>query len=67
MRRDELVAGAFDAIQHGSKSFRAASRLFDRETRERAWLLYCWCRHCDDVCDGQVFGMGRMERGDVSQ
>ena len=67
MTRDELVAGAFNAIQHGSKSFSAASRLFDRETRERAWLLYCWCRHCDDVCDGQVLGMGGIERGDVSQ
>ncbi|MBV8688198.1 MAG: phytoene/squalene synthase family protein [Alphaproteobacteria bacterium] len=35
-----------------------ASRLFDRTTRERAWLLYCWCRHCDDVCDGQALGRG---------
>jgi phytoene synthase len=33
-----------------------ASRLFDRETRERAWLLYSWCRHCDDQCDGQLLG-----------
>ncbi|QIL02105.1 phytoene/squalene synthase family protein [Sphingomonas sinipercae] len=66
MTRDALVAGAFAAIQHGSKSFRAASRLFDRETRERAWLLYCWCRHCDDVCDGQTLGFGSGPRGPVS-
>ncbi|CAA9512301.1 MAG: Phytoene synthase, partial [uncultured Sphingomonadaceae bacterium] len=33
-----------------------ASRLFDRPTRERAWLLYAWCRHCDDVMDGQALG-----------
>jgi phytoene synthase len=33
-----------------------ASRLFDRTTRERAWLLYCWCRHCDDQADGQILG-----------
>lgn len=33
-----------------------ASRLFDRRTRERAWLLYAWCRHCDDECDGQTLG-----------
>ncbi len=36
--------GAGESIRHGSKSFRLASRLFDRRTRERAWLLYCWCR-----------------------
>ncbi|HEY8592838.1 MAG TPA: phytoene/squalene synthase family protein [Sphingomicrobium sp.] len=65
MTREELVAGASDAIQHGSKSFRAASRLFDRETRERAWLLYAWCRHCDDVCDGQQLGFGAGPAGSV--
>ena len=58
MNRDALVLGAEDAISRGSKSFRAASRLFDRRTRQRAWLLYCWCRHCDDVCDGQELGRG---------
>ena len=47
MTREDIVAGAYEAIQNGSKSFRAASRLFDRTTRERAWLLYSWCRHCD--------------------
>ena len=65
MTREEIVAGAFDAIQRGSKSFRASSRLFDRTTRERAWLLYCWCRHCDDQCDGQEFGQGVVSRGSV--
>lgn len=33
-----------------------ASKLFDRETRERAWLLYAWCRKCDDLADGQNHG-----------
>lgn len=66
MTRDEIVAGARDAIQNGSKSFRAASRLFDATTRERAWLLYCWCRHCDDVADGQTYGFGHALRGNVS-
>lgn len=56
MTRDELVAAAEATISAGSKSFRMASRLFDRTTRERAWLLYCWCRHCDDVADGQLLG-----------
>ena len=43
-------------IQAGSKSFAAASRLFDPETRVSAHLLYAWCRHCDDVIDGQELG-----------
>lgn len=56
MNRDELVAAAERTIRDGSKSFRAASRLFDRRTRERAWLLYAWCRRCDDLADGQLLG-----------
>lgn len=66
MTREEIVAGAREAIRNGSKSFRAASRLFDPATRERAWLLYCWCRHCDDVCDGQIYGFKGGVRGNIS-
>jgi phytoene synthase len=54
--REELVAEARASIAKGSRSFTAASRLFDRDTRERAWLLYAWCRRCDDIADGQEFG-----------
>ncbi|WP_404340003.1 phytoene/squalene synthase family protein [Sphingomonas sp. MMS12-HWE2-04] len=54
--RDAIVATAGETIARGSKSFAAASRLFDRETRERAWLLYAWCRACDDLADGQELG-----------
>ena len=56
--RDAIVATARESIERGSKSFAAASRLFDRRTRERAWLLYAWCRRCDDVADGQDHGHG---------
>lgn len=56
--RAELVAEAGRIISAGSKSFRFASRLFDRRTRDRAWLLYAWCRACDDIADGQVLGHG---------
>lgn len=66
MTRNEIVRGADTAIRRGSKSFRAASKLFDRATRERACLLYCWCRHCDDVSDGQLYGFGSAPRGNVS-
>ena len=54
--REELVEEAGKTIARGSRSFAVASRLFDRATRERAWLLYAWCRRCDDIADGQVLG-----------
>lgn len=54
--RAAIVATARESIARGSKSFAAASLLFDRKTRERAWLLYAWCRRCDDLADGQEFG-----------
>ncbi len=54
--RAALVAHAGQAIARGSKSFAAASRLFDRRTRERVWLLYAWCRRCDDLADDQEMG-----------
>ncbi|QPQ54515.1 phytoene/squalene synthase family protein [Allosphingosinicella flava] len=54
--RAAIVAGAWTTIRAGSKSFASASRLFDPATRERAWLLYAWCRACDDYADGQVLG-----------
>lgn len=54
--RAALVNQAHASITRGSNSFAAASRLFARETRERAWLLYCWCRAADDLTDGQEAG-----------
>lgn len=51
-----LVAHAAQSIARGSKSFALASKLFAPETRERAWLLYAWCRKCDDLADGQDHG-----------
>ncbi|WP_419826747.1 phytoene/squalene synthase family protein [Sphingomonas sp.] len=58
MDRAALVGHARRTIAAGSKSFAAASRLFDPATRERAQLLYAWCRACDDTADGQVLGHG---------
>ena len=59
--RSALVAEARHAIAEGSKSFAAASLLFDKATRERAQLLYAWCRRCDDLADGQDMG-GTLHR-----
>lgn len=54
--REALVQRARQSIRVGSKSFAIASLLFDRATRERAHLLYAWCRRCDDIADGQDHG-----------
>ncbi|MEI6419200.1 MAG: phytoene/squalene synthase family protein [Sphingomonadales bacterium] len=55
----DVLANARTAIARGSKSFALAARLFDAPTRDRAMLLYAWCRHTDDVIDGQILGEGR--------
>jgi phytoene synthase len=54
--RQALVDESGRVIAQGSKSFRFASQIFDEETRARSWLLYAWCRACDDVTDGQTLG-----------
>ena len=63
--RAALVAHAQQSIARGSKSFAAAARLFDPVTRERAWLLYAWCRACDDLADGQEGGGTLMPVSDA--
>ena len=55
----DLVAMSRAMMGEGSKSFAQAAALFHRETRAGAYLLYAWCRHCDDVIDGQELGHGR--------
>ncbi len=53
---DAVLAASKASITKGSKSFRSASRLFEPAVREDAWLLYAWCRACDDEIDGQDHG-----------
>lgn len=62
--RTRLVAEALASISVGSKSFRFASQLFDQTTRERSWLLYAWCRACDDITDGQSLGHDAVRTDD---
>jgi phytoene synthase len=65
--RDALVATSREAIERGSKSFATASLLFGPEIRARAWLLYAWCRRCDDLADGQDHGHGMIEVTDAPE
>jgi phytoene synthase len=57
---DSVLDASRDSIQRGSTSFAAAARLFDPRIREDAYMLYAWCRHCDDEIDGQVMGHGAV-------
>jgi phytoene synthase len=59
----DLVQSSRATIQKGSSSFAAAAALFDAETRADAEMLYAWCRHCDDVIDGQDLGHGMAAPG----
>ena len=52
----DLGAFARERIEKGSKSFALAAKLFDPGTRRSAYMLYAWCRHCDDVVDAQELG-----------
>ncbi|MFM9978978.1 MAG: phytoene/squalene synthase family protein [Sphingomonadaceae bacterium] len=67
MTRTALVTAAQESIARGSKSFALASQLFDKATRERAWLLYFWCRACDDIADGQDHGGAMSAVSDAAE
>jgi phytoene synthase len=57
----DVLGHARASIARGSKSFALAAKLFDAPTRDKAMLLYAWCRHTDDVIDGQILGEGRSD------
>ena len=58
---DRVEQSSREVIRKGSKSFAAAARLFDPETRGNVYMLYAWCRYCDDEIDGQDLGFARAE------
>jgi phytoene synthase len=58
---DAIVEHSHEMIRRGSKSFAAAAWLFAPAVRHRAYMLYAWCRHCDDQIDGQDHGFGKAE------
>jgi 15-cis-phytoene synthase len=67
-KQAEIVDTSRVIINKGSKSFAAAAKFFDVETRENAYMLYAWCRHCDDVIDNQELGCnGRAQKPETTQ
>lgn len=67
MSADAIVDTSRDIIEQGSKSFSAAAKLFDERTRESAFMLYAWCRYCDDQIDGQDLGFGQKAQTKEAQ
>ncbi len=58
------VAESQAAIAAGSQSFAAAAKLMPAGIREDTVMLYAWCRHADDVVDGQELGSTPQAGGD---
>ena len=52
----ELLTTSEIAIAQGSQSFASAARLMPAAIRADTVMLYAWCRHADDVIDGQELG-----------
>ncbi|MGI9383036.1 MAG: squalene/phytoene synthase family protein, partial [Methyloligellaceae bacterium] len=61
---DEVVRYSRERFDKGSKSFAGAARLFRPATRDDAFMLYAWCRYCDDQIDGQELGHSKVGRAD---
>lgn len=53
---DATLDQARQSIAVGSKSFAMASRFLPAGMHEDCVMLYAWCRHADDVIDGQDAG-----------
>lgn len=66
MSNSTLMDHATDTMAAGSKSFATAAKLFDATTRRSALMLYAWCRHCDDVIDGQALGFPSRSQSDAT-
>jgi len=61
---DATLDQARQSIAVGSKSFAMASRFLPAGMHEDCVMLYAWCRHADDVIDGQEAGFAAGAGGD---
>lgn len=51
-----MTGAVGEPLARGSSSFSTAAKLLPPGIRDSVARLYAWCRHCDDVIDGQVLG-----------
>jgi phytoene synthase len=61
---DATLDQARQSIAVGSKSFAMASKFLPAGMHEDCVMLYAWCRHADDVIDGQDAGFATGVVGD---
>ncbi|WP_103172663.1 phytoene/squalene synthase family protein [Paracoccus sp. SY] len=61
---DTTLDQARQSIAVGSKSFAMASKFLPAGMHEDCVMLYAWCRHADDVIDGQEAGFAAAAQGD---
>lgn len=61
---DATLDQARQSIAVGSKSFAMASKFLPAGMHEDCVMLYAWCRHADDVIDGQEAGFAATAQGD---
>lgn len=61
---DATLDQARASIAVGSRSFALAARFLPAGMHEDCVLLYAWCRHADDVIDGQEAGFAAAGPGD---
>lgn len=57
----EVIAACREMIRGGSLSFSLASKFLPASKRDDVFLLYGWCRYCDDVID-QAHALGQSEQ-----
>ncbi len=55
---DPIVERSRRMIEKGSSSFAGAARLLPMRIRRDVYMLYAWCRYCDDQVDSQDLGQG---------
>ena len=51
MKEANLITYCRQKMKKGSKSFFLANLLFPNKTRDHVFLLYSWCRYCDNQVD----------------
>jgi len=58
---DEVIAHSRTMIERGSKSFARAASLMPADIRDSVYMLYAWCRYCDDCIDDQHLGFAQPD------
>jgi phytoene synthase len=60
--KDRVLEHSKEMIRLGSKSFAGAARILPTATRRSVYMLYAWCRYCDDQIDEQDLGRDAPSR-----